>query len=326
MIAAPARPHLPGPRVVNVREGDPVLGADGPPHDDLAHVVELVPVLLLLVLRVAEERLELRPARYGDVERLSREEVLAVEEVEVVLVERVREEGRREAVEVGHDRGGETPRAVGRAVAVNAGDYAGLNQVLVVIPIAQGLVLVEPGRHVPIVPLVRAVLVPVELHPHGLSRLYVQHVVGIVQRGLLVVKGGKAHALEVLPVPLLPPHHGPRGSPLGDVHGLDDLGYLVHEGYGSRHVVQYRHGALRFPGHRHVLQQLEDGVGAVLERPEVDALVLRVPLRGHVPVVGQYLADVFGGKKVLLGGAECQPAAVRVPLGLQLGPAPGLLL
>lgn len=48
-----------------------------------------------------------------------------------------------------------------------------------------------------------------------LQGLHVQNVVGVVQGGLLVVEGREAHALEVVPVALLPPHHDPHRAPLG---------------------------------------------------------------------------------------------------------------
>jgi len=62
-----------------------VLCADLAAHHELVDVVELVPVLLVGV-DVAEERLELGPARDGEVERLGGEEGLLVEEVLVVGV------------------------------------------------------------------------------------------------------------------------------------------------------------------------------------------------------------------------------------------------
>ena len=52
-MVVPPQGHLPGPRVVQVRERDAVLGANGGPDDDFVDVVELVPVLVVLLLAAA---------------------------------------------------------------------------------------------------------------------------------------------------------------------------------------------------------------------------------------------------------------------------------
>ncbi len=49
-----------------------------------------------------------------------------------------------------------------------------------------------------------------------------QDIVRVVQGRLLVIKGREAHALEVPPVALLPPHHDPHAAPLRQVQRLDD--------------------------------------------------------------------------------------------------------
>ena len=69
--------------VVEVGEGDLVLGADLLPDHDLVDVVELVPVVVVVV-RVAVEGLEARSTGDGDVERFGGEEGLGLEEVEVL--------------------------------------------------------------------------------------------------------------------------------------------------------------------------------------------------------------------------------------------------
>ena len=129
--------------------------------------------------------------------------------------------------------------------------------------LAERFVLVEPTGHEAIISSLRII---VELHPDGIARLDVQYVIGIVQRRLLVVKGGESHPLEVPPISLLPSHHGPRRSPLGKVDRFDHLGHLVNEANGAGNVVEDGHRADALPRHGHVLEELEDGVGTVLER------------------------------------------------------------
>ena len=63
--------------------------------------------------------------------------------------------------------------------------------------------VVEPVLH-------SLVLVRVQVHLDGLERLHVQHVVGVIERRLLVVERREAHALKVSAVTLLPPHHDPH--------------------------------------------------------------------------------------------------------------------
>ena len=92
-----------------------------------------------------------------------------------------------------------------------------------------------------------------------------QHVISIIERRLLVIKRGKAHALEVPPVALLPPHHDPHAAPLRQVDRLDDPWNLIDEGDGSGDVVKYRDIPDLLPRHWHVLQQLEHGMRHVLE-------------------------------------------------------------
>ena len=75
-------------------------------------------------------------------------------------------------------------------------------------------------------------------------------------------------------VPLLPPHHDPHGSPLGQVDGFDDPRDFIDESNGARNVVKDLAIPNLLPGHRHVLHQFEDGVGHVFEGAEINALVV----------------------------------------------------
>ena len=100
----------------------------------------------------------------------------------------------------------------------------------------------------------------------GLERLHVEDVVRVVERRLLVVKGRKAHPLEVLPVALLAAHHDPHGAPLRLVDRLNDFGSLVDKGDGARNVIQDLDCTFLFPRHGHVLQEFEDCVRNILQR------------------------------------------------------------
>lgn len=233
-------------RVVQVRERDLVLGADLLPDDDLVDVVELVPVVVKVV-GVAEQGLEARATGDGHVERLGREERLGLEQVEVVGVVEVAQEGAAKAVQVGHLRQVEVPQLVARPVDVRR--------------VEQRLRVVEPLGD-------WRVLVLVELELDRLERLCVEHVVSVVERRLLVVERREAHALEVATVALLAPHGEPHGGPLGVVHGRDHLGHLVDERDGAGDVVDDGDLAHLLPRHRHVLEELEHGVRDVLRRRE----------------------------------------------------------
>mmetsp|Transcript_8069 Transcript_8069/g.26445 ORF Transcript_8069/g.26445 Transcript_8069/m.26445 type:complete len:203 (-) Transcript_8069:717-1325(-) len=73
------------PRVVEVGELHLVLGADLVPDDDLIDVVEFVPIVLVNV-RVSEQRLELGPAWDGAVERFGGKEGTLVKQMKVVRI------------------------------------------------------------------------------------------------------------------------------------------------------------------------------------------------------------------------------------------------
>ncbi len=234
-LAVGADAHAAWPAVVEKGQGDAVLCAEGSAHDDLVDVVKFVPVLLVAA-RLSVERFKLWPTRHGHVEGLCSEKGVQVKEVKVVLVDNLREELRGEPMQVAHDGRREVPRA-------SADD----GRLVVVEPVADG-----------------AILVAIQVHLDGVEGLDIENVIGIVEGRLLVVKGREAHALKVAPVALLPAHHGPHGGPLGDKDGLADARRLIHKGDGARHVVEDGHVAHLLPGHRHVLDQLEEGVRDVL--------------------------------------------------------------
>jgi hypothetical protein len=296
--------HVARPRVEEVRERDPVLGAHRLADDDLVDVVELVPVVVVRV-QVAVQRLELGPARDGHVERLCGEEGAEVKHVVVVRVRHVAQQLRGEAVERAHHGERELPATVRRPVH-HLGE-------------AQREVLVEPARD-------RAVLVGVELDRDRLERLDVEDVVAVVERRLLVVEGREAHALKVPPVPLLAPHHDPHRAPLRDVDRLDHLRHLVHKRDRAGHVVEDVDHADLLPRHRHVLEELEDRVRDVLERAQVHPLVVPELFGGHVAVVLHNLAQVLGRHLLLLVLRVAKLALLRVALGVELQPLARLLL
>lgn len=178
----------------------------------------LVPVVVVVV-RVAVERLEAGSSGDGDVEGLGGEERLGLKEVEVVAVGDVAEKGAPKAVEGRHLREFEVPELVRAAVDVGR--------------VEEGFGVVEPLED-------RRVLVLVELKLDRLEGLRVEDVVAVVERRLLVVEGREAHALEVAPIALLAPHREPHGRPLGVVNGRHDGRDLVDEGDGSRDVVDDR--------------------------------------------------------------------------------------
>ena len=288
--------------VVEVREGDTVLGTQRLADDDLVNVVELVPVLVLV--EVAVERLELGSAGDGDVERLGGVERLEVKEIKVVRVREVAQQLRAEAVEVRHDRHRQAPLAVARSV-----DEA---------RVLQRLVVVQPLGH-------RRILVRIELHLDGVGRLDVEDVVAVVDDVLLVVERREAHALKVAARTLLATHHDPHGAPLRHVHGLDHERYLVDERDGARDVEQHRDVAHLLPRHRHVLEQLEHRVRHVLERAEIDALVMTELARAHVAVVLDDLANMLRRHVLLLRLDITELALVAVALGIELLPTTSLL-
>ena len=92
------------------------------------------------------------------------------------------------------------------------------------------------------------------------------------------------------PIPLLPPHHDPHSAPLCLINGLYYFGRLVDKSDSSCDMVERLDISDLLPGHRHVLQQFEDGVGNIFESAEVDSLVLAEALRGHISMVLYYFS------------------------------------
>ena len=74
--------------VVEVREGDFILGADLVADNNLINIIEFVPVFILLI-NITIQWLELRTARDGQIECFGGVEGLLVEEVEIILVGKV---------------------------------------------------------------------------------------------------------------------------------------------------------------------------------------------------------------------------------------------
>ena len=270
-VVVRGRRHAPRAVVVQVWKRDFVFGAVGVTHDELVHVVELVPVLVRLV-HVSVQRFELGTSRYAHVQRLGGEEALVLEEVEVVLVRQVAEQLPRQAVQRRHHGQRELPLAVARAV-----DELG---------VLQRLVLVEPLRD-------RAVLLLVQLELDRLQRVDIEQVVRVVQRRLFIVKGREAHPLEVPPVALLAAHHDPHRAPLRHVHRLDHARCLVHKRDRAGDVVNHLAVPRLLPRHRHVLQQFKHRVRHKLQSAQVHALVVPELARAHVAVVLHDLAHVL---------------------------------
>ncbi|KAI3486862.1 hypothetical protein L1887_49500 [Cichorium endivia] len=276
------------PRVVEVREGDAILCADLLTDDDLAKVGKVGKVVVEAV-GVLVEGLELGPAGDGHVERLCGVEGLLVEEVEGVAVAGgggVAEEGAAETVEGGHLGQTEVPEAIRGAVDVGA---VGDERLVIVEPVDDGTVFVL-----------------VELELDGLEGLYVEEIVRVVDDRFLVVKGRETHALEMATVALLSAHGDPHGGPLCVEDGFDDAGHLVDEGDGAGDVVEDGNLAHLLPGHGDVFEHLHHGVREVLERAEVDALVLAVLARerdGTAKLIGFVDGDarVVGWSRVLRG-------------------------
>lgn len=88
--------HLNSPRemhkvwhiVVEVGEGDPVLGPNRLPNDDLIDVVKFIPILITHIT-VLDQRLKFRTSRNGHIQSFSCEEALWVEEVEEIVVHKI---------------------------------------------------------------------------------------------------------------------------------------------------------------------------------------------------------------------------------------------
>jgi hypothetical protein len=92
--------HLPRPVIIQVGKGNLILCPHRVSNNDLADIIELVPVLVKIA-KIPVERLKLRPTWYGNVKRLRGEEGLEVEQVVVVFVDDVGQHLVGQAVEVG---------------------------------------------------------------------------------------------------------------------------------------------------------------------------------------------------------------------------------
>jgi len=95
-----------------VRVGDLVFSSNLLTKDDFVDVVELVPVVVE-VIGISVERFESRSTGNSDVESFSSEESFGFEEVMVVFVGEIGEEGTSESVESGHLGEIEVPNFVG---------------------------------------------------------------------------------------------------------------------------------------------------------------------------------------------------------------------
>mmetsp|Transcript_8730 Transcript_8730/g.18588 ORF Transcript_8730/g.18588 Transcript_8730/m.18588 type:complete len:335 (-) Transcript_8730:298-1302(-) len=297
-----AQPHLAGAVVVQVREGHLVLCADGAADDELVDVVELIPVLVAGV-HVPEQGLELGPSGDAHVEGLGCDEGLRLKQVEVVAVCKVAHQLTCQPVQGGHDGQRQLPLSVAGAIHE--------------LGVLQWLVVIEP--------LVDCcVLLLIQLQLNSLKRINVQDVVSIVQWGLLVIEGRKAHALEVATVALLAPHHNPHRTPLSCVHWLDHPRDLVHESDSTSDVVNHLDVADLLPWHRHVLQQLVHRMRHKLECAEVHSLVMPELAGRHITMILDDLADMLR-RHVLFGSLnKAKLPLVSIALGIQLLPLPCL--
>lgn len=59
-------------------------------------------------------------------------------------------------------------------------------------------------------------------------------------------------------------------------------------------MIEYGNDPVSLPWHGHIFEQFEDGMGGIFECTEVDSLVLLVAFGGHVSVVLEDFANVFG--------------------------------
>lgn len=93
-------------RVVEMREGNLILGSDHVSDNNLVNIVEFVPVLIEGV-HISVQRLEFGTTGQSNVKRFGREKTLLVEQIERVVVRVVAQQLSADAVQVGHLRKGE---------------------------------------------------------------------------------------------------------------------------------------------------------------------------------------------------------------------------
>lgn len=324
----PREVHLEGKVVVQVGKGDAVLCTHGLPDNDLVDVIELIPVLIpgikmkhvnvrrmapvwgrgydnLLKFTIFDQRLKLGASRNGQIECLSSEEGLEVKQVEVVFVYQVSQQLVGQTVEGGQLRQRQVPAPIRATIDV--------------LRIGQRLMIIEPVED-------WFVLIWIQFHLDCLKRLHVQHVVCIIQWRLFIIKGRKTHAFEVPSVTFLTTHCDPHGAPLSDVHRFNHPRNLVDKGDGASDVVEYLDIADLFPGHGHVLHQLQHSVWHVLESTKVNPLVVTVFTAAHVTVVANDLSHMLRRHVFFLSIDKTKFALLGVTFGLKLLPFACLLL
>lgn len=71
-------------------------------------------------------------------------------------------------------------------------------------------------------------------------------------------------------------HHDPHRAPLGRIEGLDYFGDLVHEGDGSRDMIENLNSPDLLPWHWSIFQKFVDGVRGVFEGAQKDSFVCSV--------------------------------------------------
>uniref|UniRef100_A0A182WWC5 Uncharacterized protein n=1 Tax=Anopheles quadriannulatus TaxID=34691 RepID=A0A182WWC5_ANOQN len=239
---------------------------------------------------ILNERLKLWPTGDRHVERFSREEAFRIEQVEEIIIHQIGQQLIAQPVQCGHLWQRKVPLPVRRPIHMRCPN--------------QRPMLVKPIVHT-------AVFLPVQIDLNRFQRLHVQHVVSVIKWRLLVVKRWEAHSLKVPSIALFTTHHDPHRAPLGNVQRFDHPRNLVHERDRTGNVVQHGNVANLLPRHGHVLQQLHYGVWHVLQRTEIDTLVvshhirLRWPgrymtHRRHLHLVRSHLLGVHVGLGMLL--------------------------
>lgn len=96
--------------VVQVGKCDSVLRTDRLSDDDLVDIIELVPVFVAHAL-ILDQRFELRASRNGHVQSLCCEEALRIEQVEEVVIDKIRQQLVGESIERCHLRQRQIPLA-----------------------------------------------------------------------------------------------------------------------------------------------------------------------------------------------------------------------
>ena len=125
----------------------------------------------------------------------------------------------------------------------------------------------------------------VEIDLNGFERLHVKNVVTVIKRGLFVVEGWETHSFKMASVAFFSAHHDPHGAPLGCVDRLDNFGGLIDKGNRTRNVIQDFYSAFLFPRHRHVLHQLKNSMGNVLQRAQINSFVLPESFARHIAMI-----------------------------------------